>query len=336
MKALFSSPRVRSKLSRKAVLIFVLAACAVSAMIAWGCSSGSHPPPSPPVATSDAGPREGVVEGAKRAPATTPYRATLSFHHAALYLPTWFSPTRGGYDLVVHFHGMGKLQEENLDRSQLDAAVVSLNLGVSTDLYGNAFRDPASFQRLLDEAQEEIANSGRAQGAKLRRIALSAWSAGFVSISKIMSDPDSAAKIDAVMVGDGFFTSLTNVKKRTVNSDSLTRFVTLAESAKKDEKLFVITHSSIPTQDYASTEETAAKLIELTQTTKVPNTTVGPRNMHEIYAVDQGSFHIKGFEGFTAGDHIKHITAAGETMYPYLKARWDASSPNVPTAAAAR
>ncbi len=218
---------------------------------------------------------------------------------------------------------MGKLQEGNLDRSQINAAVVSINLGVSTDLYANAFRDPQSFQKLVTEAQDEIEKSGRGQGAKLRRVALSAWSAGFVSVAKIMSDPTNADRIDAVLVADGFFTSLTNVKKRTVNGASIERFVTLAEAATKDEKLFAITHSSIPTVDYASTEETAAKLLEMTSSTKTPSKAVGPRNMHETYAVDRGGFHVRGYEGVTAGDHIKQITGMGETMYPYLKTRWE-------------
>jgi hypothetical protein len=52
--------------------------------------------------------------------------------------------------------------------------------------------------------------------------------------------------------------------------------------------------------------------------------------MHETYTVDRGAFHVKGYEGVTAGDHIKQITAMGETLYPYLKARWaeqDAAPP---------
>jgi hypothetical protein len=272
---------------------------------------------------SDRGPREPVVEAPKRIEAAAPYRAKLGFHSAELYLPTWFSAHHGTYDLIVHFHGLGKLQEGNLDRSQINAAVVSINLGVSTDLYGNAFRDPQSFSKLVAEAQEEIEKSGRVPGAKMKRIALSAWSAGFVSVSRILSDPANIEKVDAVVIADGFFTSLTNIKKRTVNSASLERFVTLAQSAVKDEKLFAITHSSIPTVDYASTTETAAKLLELTSNTKTPSSAVGPKNMHETYVVDHGSFHVKGYEGVTAPDHIKQITAMGETMYPYLKARWE-------------
>jgi len=311
-----------------AVLGTALASLVVAAV---GCSDRP-----PPVRASDASaraPHEPVVETPKQLAPTTPYRAKLA-HGAELYLPTWFSPRRGSYDLVVHFHGLGKLQEGNLDRSQLNVAVVSINMGVGTDHYANAFRDPQSFEKLVVDAQEEITKSGRAPGAKVKRIALSAWSAGFVSVAKIMSEPSNVEKIDAVLLADGFFTSFTNLKKRVINTASLERFVTLVDSASKGEKLFAITHSSIPTQDYPSVEETVAKLLELTSSTKTPSTNVGPRNMHETYVVDRGAFHVKGYEGVTAGDHIKQINAMGETLYPYLKTRWELPEPSAATATA--
>lgn len=315
--------------------VFVFCILIASALVGLattttGCSN-DRPPPVKSVDASARAPREPVVETAKRVEASAPYRAKLK-NGAELYLPTWFSPRKSRYDLIVHFHGLGKLQEGNLERSQINAAVVSINLGVGTDHYSNAFRDPESFRKLLADTQEEIEKSGRAPDAKLSRIALSAWSAGFVSVSKILSDPENAEKIDAIVLADGFFTSFTNVKKRTINTPSLERFVTLVESAKRGDKLFAITHSAIPTQDYPSVEETVAKLLEMTSHTKTPSTMVGPRNMHATYVVDDGGFHVKGFEGVTAGDHIKQITAMGETLYPYLKARWD--QPDAPGATA--
>ena len=321
MKPAFSSGIVRLQECRPVVLCIWLASLAVVSALGGTACSNDRPPPvkvAEPVAPPPPPP-----EPPKPAQAAAPYRAKLSSRGAELYLPTWFSARAAGYDLIVHFHGLGKLQEGNLDRSQLNAAVVTINLGVSTELYGNAFRDPHSFQKLVAEAQEEVDKSGRVPGARLGRIALSAWSAGFVSVAKIMSAPENAEKIDAVIVADGFFTSLTNLKKRTVNSASIERFATLAQAATKDEKLFAISHSSIPTVDYASTEETAAKLLEMTSSTKTPSSNVGPRNMHETYVVDRGAFHVKGYEGVTAGDHIKQITALGETLYPYLKSRWE-------------
>ena len=321
MKAAFSSGIVRLQECRQVVFCICLASLGVmSALGSVGCTNDRPPPVK---AAEPVVPPPPPPEPPKVLQAAAPYRAKLPSRGAELYLPTWFSPHPGGYDLIVHFHGLGKLQEGNLDRSQINAAVVTVNLGVSTDLYGNAFRDPHSFQKLLAEAQDEIDKSGRVPGAKMNRIALSAWSAGFVSVAKIMSEPANAEKIDAVIVADGFFTSLTNIKKRTVNSTSLERFATLAQAATKDEKLFAITHSSIPTVDYASTEETAAKLLEMTSNTKTPSNNVGPRNMHETYVVDRGAFHVKGYEGVTAGDHIKQITGLGETLYPYLKSRWE-------------
>jgi hypothetical protein len=287
-----------------------------------GCSHDRPPPPARVGDASDHGPREPVLDSPKRLEAAAPFRTKLS-RGAELYLPTWFAPRKGGFDLIVHFHGLPKLQEHNLDRSQVNAAVVSINLGVSTDLYANAFRDPEAFPKLLAETEEEVRKSGRAADSHVNRIALSAWSAGFVSVSKIVSESANADRIDAVLVADGFFTSFSDVKKRTVNTASLERFVTLVDAATKGDKLFGITHTTIPTTNYASVEETVAKLLELTSCSKTPSRTIGPRDMHEIYVVDRGSFHVKGYEGVTAGDHIKQINAMGETLYPYLKARWE-------------
>lgn len=314
--------RSRGWIMKGATLLFTTA-------LAIGCSN-DRPPPVRSVDASDRPVREPVVEAAKRKEASAPYRAKLA-HGAELYLPTWFSRARAreGYDLIVHFHGLGKLQEANMDRAQINAAVVSINLGVGTDQYSGAFRDPGSFKRLLTETQDEIEKSGRAPGAKIERIALSAWSAGFVSVQKIMSDPSNADRVDAVLLADGFFTSFTDLKKRVINTASLERFVALVDSASKGDKLFAITHTTIPTSGYPSVDETVTKLLEMTSSPKTPTKTVGPRNMKEIYVVDRGSFHVKGYEGVLAGDHIKQIHAMGETLYPYLKARWEQPPPQV-------
>ncbi|WP_146650870.1 hypothetical protein [Labilithrix luteola] len=253
---------------------------------------------------------------------TTPYRANLG-NGAELFLPPWFAPRAGRYDLIVHFHGLGKLQESNLEHTKLDAAVVSVNHGVGTDAYGNAFKDPRAFADLVAAAEEEIDKSTRAHGAKLGRIALSAWSAGFVSISKILNDPVNVERIDAVLLADGFFTSFIDEKKHRMNVTPLEKFARIADSASRDEKLFAITHSSIPTSGYPSVTETVAKLLEMTGSAKIPLDTTGPGPMHALYGVDQGSFHVKGYEGVLAGDHIRQITSMGETLWPYLKTRWD-------------
>ena len=287
------------------------------------CSNEPRHPPAKTVST-DRAPRESVVEEPKAIEATEPLRLTLkAVRGAELYVPPWFSAKKGGYDLIVHFHGLGKIQERNIEHAHLNVAVVSVNLGVGTDPYAKPFNRKEVFERLLAEAQVEIESSGRAPNARLRRLALSAWSAGYVSIAKVMNDPSVAQRVDAVLLADGFFTSFTNVKKRTVNEAGIQLMARFAEAAQRDEKLFAITHTTIPTGDFPSVQECVAKLLEMTSLAKTPSQAIGPREMHEVYLVDRGSFHVHGYEGQTAGDHVKQIHAMGETLYPYLKARWD-------------
>ncbi|MDF2697090.1 MAG: hypothetical protein K0S65_5473 [Labilithrix sp.] len=287
-----------------------------------GCSHDRSPaPPARSAATPTRPPRTAEVETPKQIETATSYHASLG-RGAELWLPPWFEAKRGGYDLIVHFHGEGRWQQANVEHAKLNVAVVSVNLGMGTEPYSNAFKNPDAFDRLLADTQAEIVKSGHAEGAQLRRIALSAWSAGFSSVARVMTE-SVTPRVDAVLLADGFFTFFTDRKKRTVNAQGLEKFARYAEAAKRDEKLFAITHTTIPTGPYPSAQECVAKLLEMIDMTKTPGAIDGPHDMHQIYAVDQGSFHIRGFEGTQASDHVKQLHAMGETVYPWLKARWD-------------
>jgi len=297
---------------------------AVLLAVVSGCSSEPSRRQVTTVPATDRQPREAVVEEPKALASTTPIHVTLkALRGSELFIPTWFSTKNGGYDLIIHFHGLSNIQEANIEQAQLNVAVVSVNLGAGTDPYSKPFSKKDVFAALLEEAQSEIESSGRAPNAKMRRLALSAWSAGYVSVAGVMRDPAVAEKVDAILLADGFFTAFTNVKRRTVNEAGIKPMALYAEAAARDEKLFAITHTTIPTGDFPSVQECVAKLLEMTSIPKTPSSTVGPRDMHEIYAVDKGSFHVRGYEGVTAKDHVKQIRAMGETLYPLLKQRWD-------------
>lgn len=250
-----------------------------------------------------------------------PYHAALG-RGATLYLPPSFAAKKDGYDLIVHFHGEQRWQEANVAHAALDVAVVSVNLGVGTEPYANAFKTPDAFDRLLASVDAEVTKSGRAGGGSIRRIALSAWSAGFSSIARILT-PAVAERVDAILLADGFFTFFTDAKKRVVNRAGLEKFASFANSARRGEKLFAITHTTIPTGPYPSTQECVGTLLDMLSLSKTANDGVGPRAMHQIYVVDDGSFHVRGFEGTTAPDHVKQLQAMGEISYPWLKTRWD-------------
>lgn len=247
----------------------------------------------------------------------------VRFGHADLYVPSFFEAVGGTYDLVVHFHGIPSLQEDNFERARLNAVVVSVNLGVASDAYAAAFRAPGSFDALLRQTQRALDGTGRAPGATLGRVALSAWSAGFASVGTILGQPGVADRVDAVLLEDGPHTMYDSPGH--IYEPGLRKWVRFAEAAMHGDKLFVLTHSSIPTIGYPSTTETIGEILREAAVEKVPSQAVGPRGMRAIYECHRGDFHVEGFEGRTKEDHIDHIKGMSETVLPYLRERWSAT-----------
>jgi hypothetical protein len=261
-----------------------------------------------------------AVVGVAAADAIASEPSRARFGRAELYVPTFFRPVGGSYDLVFHFHGLASLQEDNFERARINAAVVSVNLGVASDAYSNAFRAPGSFDALLRQAQRALEDTGRVRGARLGRIALSGWSAGFASVGAILRQPGVVDRVDAVLLADGPHANY--IAPHRVNDGALERWARVADAAMRGEKLFALTHSSIPTTGYPSTTETVGELLRLAAVDKVPTEAIGPRGMRAIYESHRGNFHVEGFEGQTVKDHIDHIKGMSETLLPYLRERW--------------
>jgi hypothetical protein len=258
-------------------------------------------------------------DGGADATGGEPYRA--HFGWADLYVPTFFEAKNGSYDLVIHFHGLPFLQEANVEQAHLNAIVVSYNLGISSGVYSESFRGPRAFDSTLEEIQRQVQKSGRAPGARLGRVALSAWSAGFAAVGSILATPGNADRVDAVMLEDGPHANY--IAPHVVNDGALTKWVDFGVRAMKGQKLFALTHSSIMTEGYPSTTETIGEMIKMLGVEKVPRSEVGPRSMKEIYEVSRGDLHVKGYLGTSKQDHIDHIKGMSETVLPYLKARWN-------------
>ena len=294
---------------------------ALSASAALGAAGAGERPRHAPARFAPAASLTLTANERAATPSPEPaYRA--HFGHADLYIPTFFHASSGTYDVVVHFHGMHEAQDTNVERTHLNAVVVSVNLGMGSGPYEDAFRDPAALTRILNAVDSHVGKSGRAPGARLGRVALSAWSAGYGAVSALLRDPATVRRIDAVLLADGLHASYSDEKKRVVSDAPLAKYAKIAEAAFHGEKLFAMTHSSIPTYGYPSSSETIGELLKLTLTPKAVNATIGPRNMRQIYESHRGDFHVKGFEGQGIKDHIDHIWGMNETLLPYLKERW--------------
>jgi hypothetical protein len=252
--------------------------------------------------------------------ASEPYRAHIG--RTDLYIPTFFHPEGGAYDLIIHFHGLSAAQESNIERSHVNAIVATINLGVGSGPYEDAFRAAWTFPHLVSLLEKTIAKSGRASGAHLGRIALSAWSAGYGSVSAILRVPANAKRIDALLLADGLHSDYTDDRHHIVDPGPLAKYAKVAQQAIHGDKLFALTHSSITTTGYPNTTETIGELLKLVNVEKEPMVADGPRGMLEIYESHRGDFHVKGFLGTGVKDHIDHIWGMNETLFPYLRDRW--------------
>jgi hypothetical protein len=241
--------------------------------------------------------------------------------YGVLSIPSSLHTVDGKYDLVVHFHGGAFLQENNVEECELNAIVVSINLGISSGAYSDFGYGPRGLTSILERVQHEVETTGKVPGAHLGRVALSAWSAGFGAVGSILAERSNWPLIDAVLLADGLHSAYVGYKQ--IDESSIVKYADFAQLAMTNQKLFAITHSSIGTDGYASTTETTGELLHQAGVSKQPHASVGPDQMHEIYQVDWGSFHVKGFEGTEKQDHIDHITEMHNTLFPYLKARWE-------------
>jgi hypothetical protein len=285
--------------------------------VAGGGASAYAEPPARTVAAQGAVVHAGALASDESANAQ-PSRQRFAF--GDLYVPTFFHPVNGKYDLVLHFHGIPSLQETNFEKAKINAVVVSVNLGISSDAYSKMFKVPGAFDALVTQSQQALDKTGRAPGARLGRLALSAWSAGFAAVGAILKEPANADRVDAVLLADGPHAAY--IAPHKIYDAGVEKWVNYAQAAMRGDKLFALTHSSIQTNGYPSTTETIGHILELTSVEKVANAAEGPRGMREIYESNRGNFHVAGYEGQTAKDHIDHIKGMADTLLPFLRARW--------------
>jgi hypothetical protein len=226
------------------------------------------------------------------------------------------------YDLLIHFHGAPPQLESAFEKSGIDGVLVVYNWGIGSGAYEDAFAAPGSFSQILSN----ITNGVRELcpgAAKPKRIGLSAWSAGYGAIWRILDREADAARIDSVLLSDGLHAGFVgNERERQVNPAQMAAFELFADQAVADKRLFAITHSTIATP-YASTTETSQYLLDAQDVPRIKVDMPGPRpDMQLTSRADRGSFHVRGFAGEDKPAHCNQLYAFGDLLLPYLKERW--------------
>jgi hypothetical protein len=211
--------------------------------------------------------------------------------------------------LLIHFHGAPWLVEHHVSSHLPKVALITVQLGAGSGVYRHPFEDPKLFENLLREAADEL-HLSRGWSS----ITLSGFSAGYGAVREILRQPDNFARVNSVLLLDGMHTSYVPEGKPladggVVDGAGLDSFIAFAKDAIAGKKTFVVTHSEIFPGTYASTTECAEYLLSQLNLQRRARLREGPVGMQQLSALDVRGFHLRGYAGNSAPDHVDFLHA---------------------------
>ena len=242
-------------------------------------------------------------------------RESLSI--GTLFVPGNFG---GGEDvpLIVNFHGTYWLGEHYVSQLLPEAVLVMVPLGAGSRVYNDAFAESAAFSTMLEEVETAL---GWVTGGEVSfgKILLSSFSAGYGATRAILRHPEHYARVSGILLADGLHASYVDgdasarsfERAPDLVADDLEAFVRFAADTAAGLKQMWVTHSEVFPGTYASTTETADYLLERLGLARTPVLKAGPIGMQQLSEVEQEGFHLAGFAGNTAPDHLDHNYALG-------------------------
>lgn len=192
--------------------------------------------------------------------------------------------------LILHFHGAAWLAHQATEKH----AVLAVELGAGSGRYAAPFRDPAKFPAWIAEAE-------RVSGRSFSNIYLSSFSAGYGAVRQILRDH--RGRIDGVLLADSLHAGYGT---EPADLDSL---LSLAKDAASGRSRLIVTHSEVFPGTYASTTETADRLLAQANAKRKAILRWGPLGMQQLSEAKRGKFEMHGFAGNSAPDHTDHLHA---------------------------
>jgi hypothetical protein len=255
-----------------------------------------------------------------------------------LFVPSTFASAGGDYDLLIHFHGNTAVVRESVEVAGLNTIVVVVNLGEGSRVYSDFYRLPGSYERLLAQVERRLVSRGL-ERPRLRRVALSSWSAGYGALSKILALRKGDDPLDAVMVSDGIHTHYLPEAPDQLNPRVMAPYAALAARAARGDLLFSITHTEVDPRAYASAEATSSYLLEAVGGERYPRYSGVGRHVQLAAAEGAvakkkekrmvlesegrvGDLHVRGYLGETKEHHMAHLLQMAGTVLDELAERW--------------
>lgn len=222
---------------------------------------------------------------------------------AQLFLPDYFvAASDGNFTLVFHLHSASWAAENEVYRSHVNAVLFNIHLGGFSSSYQSYFATPSNFQHILDTVVAVLRANNIIADPQIRRLIVTSFSAGYAGVREIFKSLSYYNRINALTLADGLHCNSDSATMRIQMQD----FLRFARDARDRRKVFLLTHSSITTSGYENTTQTATYLINNIGATRQPFSaadSIGTQSSR----CDTGHFHLKGYLGTTATDHLKHL-----------------------------
>jgi hypothetical protein len=222
---------------------------------------------------------------------------------AQLFVPDYFvAPGDSLITLVYHLHSASWAAEDEVYKSKTNAVLFNIHLGALSSPYQNYFADQNVFQKTIDTILSVLHSEGVVSSPRIRHMIITSFSAGYAGVRAFLKVQSYYDRISALNLADGLH----------CNSDASTKqiqmkdFLRFAKDARDKKKIMLITHSSITTSGYENTTQTADYLISGMGTTRNPFNSTDEIGI-EYSRADTGNFHLRGYRGITADDHLKHL-----------------------------
>ena len=231
-----------------------------------------------------------------------------------VFIPEGYIPSRKGMDILVHLHTAPWLIRQEFLKTGKKAVIVTVQYpGLSAAYSGPFSRNTVLFSNILQQTVSIVTAKYPGSKPKIRRLAVSSFSAGYGAVREILKQPENYQQIQEVLLIDSLHTSIKDTTSRELETEYLYPFVKLAKDAAKGKKTFISTHSAIIPNNYAGTPETNQYLIKqvggitkmvIKDADKVINTS------GKIWlACDKRGFHVRGYSGIKAESHMSQVYA---------------------------
>lgn len=213
------------------------------------------------------------------------------------------------YDVVFHFH-FSDAARRTLVHAAPDVVLAGLDLGEGSKVYGDALADPRAFAKLLADVEAVLRDATGQHDARVGRVALSSWSAGFAATTRVLKHH--ASRIDAVFFLDSLYAPYEKdeageLRAGVVFAPALAGALAFARRAARGDATLFLSTSDAPTTGYASTKEVAswllARLGEGLPKGGAPD---------EPATLDRGDLHVRVHGGNSAAAHCLHLGLAGD------------------------